>query len=59
MLILVCMLAIWFKIEHYTDMSWWFLIPCTIIVALMGIVEGILIYKEIKDIAQEKMLRRK
>ncbi|EPI05617.1 hypothetical protein D920_00069 [Enterococcus faecalis 13-SD-W-01] len=59
MLFLVCILAIWLRSENCIDISWWILIPGLTITAMMGILEGILIYKEIKETLREKEMSHK
>ncbi|EGP5088041.1 hypothetical protein [Enterococcus faecium] len=59
MLFIVCILAIWLNLFDYIDISWWFLVPALIIVFLMGILELILIFKEIKSSMKDKKAKNK
>ncbi|EJC3744173.1 hypothetical protein MYY11_000519 [Enterococcus faecium] len=59
MLFLVCILAIWLKVVDYIDISWWFLIPSLIVTAVLGFLESILIYKEIREVLREKRKSKK
>nr|DAK63648.1 MAG TPA: Rifin [Caudoviricetes sp.] len=52
-------MAIWLNLFDYIDISWWFLVPALIIVFLMGILELILIFKEIKSSMKDKKAKNK
>lgn len=59
MLFFVCAITICLNIMNDINISWWFLIPSTLVVLFVEMLEGILFYKEVKNILKEKKLTHK
>ncbi len=59
MLFFICAIVIGLNNMNDINISWWFLIPSTLVVLFAEMLEGILFYKEVKNILKEKKLTHK
>ncbi|EGP5140864.1 hypothetical protein EL466_13865 [Enterococcus faecium] len=59
MLFIVCILAVWLKLLDYIDISWWLLGVSVFITLILGMIEILLIFKEIKYSVKERKLNKR